>query len=135
MVQIEGSSMKVVRLSDKNFEPASHEDAKHPGVLKKVLLSREDLDPVCGLKMVNYAEIKVGEAFALHYHESLEEVFYILDGKAEITINDETEILEKDMAVLIPRNAQHIMKNIGQVPLKYLAFGASSSDGATVVVS
>lgn len=125
--------MRIVHISQRQFVPASHEDPDKPGVLKKVLFGSEDLDPECGLRMVNYAVIQPGEAFQLHHHETLEEVFYILSGKALIKIDDEEAELGSDMAVVIPRTAKHWMKNIGEEPLVYLAFGASREMGKTVV--
>lgn len=125
--------MKVVHISQKPLIPATHENPDKPGVLKKVLFGKEDLDPECGLRMVNYAVIQPGEAFQLHHHETLEEVFYILSGKALIKVNAEEAELGPEMAVIIPKKSQHWMKNIGTEPLVYLAFGASREVGATVV--
>lgn len=84
------------------------------------------------MKMLNYAVIQPGRSFQLHHHETLEEVFYILKGQAEITIGEETQPISTGMAVLIPRHAPHQMKNTGTEPLEYLAFGAANGDGATV---
>lgn len=125
--------MKLVHISQKPFVPATHEDPDKPGVLKKVLFDAQELDSECGLRMVNYAVIQPGEAFALHHHETLEEVFYILSGRGEITVGSETQEIGPDMAVVIPKQTQHLMKNTGDEPLAYLAFGASREMGATVV--
>lgn len=125
--------MNIIHISQREFVPATHEDPDKPGVMKKVLFGKDDLDPECGLRMVNYAVIQPGEAFQLHHHETLEEVFYILSGKALIRINDEEAELTSEMAVVIPRKAKHWMKNVGSEPLVYLAFGASREMGETVV--
>lgn len=126
--------MHIIHIDQKNFEPATHEDPDKPGVLKKVLFGKNELDPECGLRMVNYAVIQTGEAFQNHYHETMEEVFYILSGKGEITVGDETQEISRDMAVIIPQKSTHVMKNTGRAPLVYLAFGASQQVGPTVVV-
>ena len=148
--------MKIVSIKDKNFVPASHEDPKDPGVVKKVLLGSEDFDPGCQLKMLNYAVIKPGKSFAAHFHQTLEEFFYIISGTAKIkmrTLSDEeidlyssqrksfsdllegieAQILEKETAVLIPSKTVHLMENAGDEDLVYLAVGAASGEGATVV--
>ena len=148
--------MKVVSINDKIFVPASHEDPKDPGVVKKVLLGSEDFDPSCQLKMLNYALIKPGKSFAAHFHQTLEEFFYVTSGKAKIKMKTltaeeidlyinqkksftdlladaESQILEKDTAVLIPPKTIHIMENIGDKDLIYLAVGAASGKGETVV--
>jgi uncharacterized cupin superfamily protein len=125
---------KISSIKSKSFVPASHEDPKNPGVLKKVIFNSNDFDPDCGLKMLNYAVIKPGRSFRLHYHETLEEVFYILEGKAEISINSKTSTLTPHQAVIIPRNSKHKMTNTGKTNLVYLVFGASSGNGATVTL-
>lgn len=124
--------MKLIHISQKQLEPATHEDPKNPGVLKKVLFSTADFDPECGLRMLNYAVMQPGQAFALHSHDTLEEVFYILEGNGEITIGSETQEISSEMAVIVPKQTKHIMKNIGETPLIYLAFGAAQKDGKTV---
>lgn len=125
--------MKLTAVQDHHFVPATHEDPQKPGVLKKVLFNAEDFDPACGLRMLNYAVIQPGESFRSHFHESLEEVFYILTGKGELTIDGETRPISAGMAVIIPKKAVHSMKNVGTDPLEYLAFGASLEIQATVV--
>jgi len=85
------------------------------------------------MRMLNYAIIQPGRSFQLHHHETLAEVFYILKGEGEITVGEETQPISAGMAVLIPRYSPHIMKNVGQQPLEYLAFGAATGEGATVV--
>ena len=148
--------MKVVSTKDKKFVPASHEDPKDPGVVKKVLLGSDDFDPSCQLKMLNYAVIKPGQSFASHFHQTLEEFFYVISGKARIkmkTLTDEeidscinkkesfndllkgvkSQTLEKEEVVLIPPKTIHIMENIGADDLVYLAVGAASGEGETVV--
>lgn len=124
--------MKLIHISEKQFEPATHEDPNKPGVMKKVLFGSKDFDPSCGLRMLNYAVMQPGQSFALHSHDTLEEVFYILEGKGEITIGSETQELGPEMAVIVPKQTKHIMKNIGDIPLVYLAFGAAKEDGKTV---
>ncbi|HYD34584.1 MAG TPA: cupin domain-containing protein [Vitreimonas sp.] len=124
--------MKLVNIKEKPLVPASHENPEDPGVLKKVLFSASDFNPECGLKMLNYAVIQPGRHFELHSHETLEEVFYILEGEGEITVGEETQVIGPEEAVLIPVKTQHIMKNIGDGPLVYLAFGAASDEGRTI---
>jgi mannose-6-phosphate isomerase-like protein (cupin superfamily) len=124
--------MKITTQEEHELVPASHEDPQDPGVLKRVLFNSGDFDQECGLQMLNYAVIEPGREFQLHHHESMEEVFYILSGEGEVTVNEETRPISPGMAVVIPRNAVHLMKNVGTGPLEYLAFGAAQKKGATV---
>ncbi len=124
--------MKVIKASDLNYIPASHENPQDPGVLKKVLARKDDL--IDGLvQMINWALLPVGKAFEAHYHEDMQEVFIILEGTAEIAIDEETATLYKGDAVFIPPRSIHVMKNIGATDVEYLALGISKEGrGKTV---
>ncbi len=124
--------MNIIRGSNLSFEPASHEDPNDPGVLKKILLHREEL--IKGnIQMINWAHMPVGKAFSAHYHESMQEVFIIISGKAEIEIDSQKETLEKGDAVVIPEKAVHIMKNVSTIPVEYIAIGITERQGGKTV--
>lgn len=126
--------MKIIRADKLKFSPASHEPADKPGALKKILISVDNL-PNGRIRMINWAKIPPKKAFANHYHEDLTEVFIILKGRAEITVDQEKAILKRGDAVVIPAKASHIMKNLGAKELVYLALGVSrQGQGKTIVV-
>ncbi len=54
-----------------------------------------------------------------HEHEQ-EEVYYILKGKSEMSINNEKQVMKCVSAVYIPPNAKHSLKNIGKNELQML---------------
>ena len=114
------------------FTPASHEDPHNPGCLKKILYKKDDFQPG-QLQMINWSILPVGKAFANHYHEDLEEIFIIMTGVAEVTVNGETAELCAGDAVLIPVGAPHIMKNIGSEDVFYIAQGISGGKGGKTV--
>ncbi len=130
--------MRVVRGNERDFEAASHEDPSDPGVLKKVLASKADLNPG-RMQMLNWSLLKVGKSFRRHYHEDMQEVFVILAGQARMHIEeaDHTAIvvdLRAGDAILVE---PHIpgMENTGDEDVTYLVFGLSSEmEGQTVVV-
>lgn len=124
--------MKIIRFDDLQFVPASHEDPQNPGVLKKVLLKKEDL--LAGrIEMVNWAKLPVGRSFKPHYHEDMEEVFIILNGQAKIKIGNEEEILNEGDAVIIPMGKIHGMENISQEDVDYIALGVSLEKGGRTI--
>lgn len=126
--------MKVIRFKDISYIPASHEDPQNPGVWKKVLFKKEDFAQG-SLQMINWAKLPIGKAFTKHYHENMEEVFIVLQGRAEITIADEKTELEKGDAVFIPAGKTHQMRNAGSVDVFYMVIGNSqNSAGRTVAV-
>ena len=63
--------MNIVRSGDCVFVPASHEDSEVPGVLKKVLLRKDDF--IDGkVQMLNWALLPVGRSFSPHYHQDMQ---------------------------------------------------------------
>lgn len=60
----------------------------------------------------------------LHYHPIAEETYYILKGKAKITIDEQTLILEPEDAVLIQQNEKHQIFNVGDEDLEFLVICA-----------
>ena len=124
--------MRIIRGSEIDFIPASHEDPKDPGVLKKVLVKRDEL--IQGrIQMINWARMEVGKAFESHYHEDMEEVFVILTGRAEIVVDGERGELEAGDAVLIPVRGVHQMRNMGSEVVEYIALGVSNEQGGKTI--
>lgn len=126
----------ITKVSGENMEflAASHEDQANPGALKKVLFRKDDL--VDGrVQMINWAKIPVGKGFNRHFHEDMEEVFIIVSGKAEIEIDGEKEILEREDAVIVPIGKIHSMRNVGDEEVVYCVVGISTGDdGKTIIV-
>jgi mannose-6-phosphate isomerase-like protein (cupin superfamily) len=128
-------AMKLIRSADLSFLPAGHEDPNSPGVWKKVLFQKADLQ-AGRVQMVNWARLPVGSAFAPHYHEDMQEFFVIVQGTAEITVGAQTAMLGRGDALLIDAREVHVMCNVGEQDVEYLAVGISSGqDGKTVVVA
>jgi mannose-6-phosphate isomerase-like protein (cupin superfamily) len=125
--------MKIVRFDDFAYEPASHENPLSPGVLKKVMLRKADLQSGC-VQMVNWADLPVGKQFAKHYHEDMQEIFILTQGVAKITVDRETGTLNRGDAVVIDACEIHQMQNIGQESVQYLAIGITSGQGGKTVV-
>ena len=57
------------------------------------------------------------EQTRLSIHEG-EEIYYILEGKGEIILNDEVHQVEKDMAVYITPGTKHRARNTGDGVMK-----------------
>ncbi len=124
--------MKIVRFKDLDFIPASHEDPKDPGALKKILLKRDDL-PNGRIQMINWAKIPIGKSFAPHYHESMIEVFIIISGKVRVKIDQEEATLEKGDTVVAFEKQVHEMKNISDEEVDYFAMGVVTGEGGKTI--
>jgi mannose-6-phosphate isomerase-like protein (cupin superfamily) len=125
--------MKIFRLKDMEWIPASHESPQSPSVWKKVLLQKADL--LEGhVQMVNWCRMEPGKAFRAHYHEDMEEVFLILKGQAKILVNGKEAGMAEGEAVVIPLREVHEMENVGGEDLEYLAVGISQGKGGETVL-
>lgn len=124
--------MKIVHFKDLDFIPASHEDPKDPGALKKILLKRDDL-PKGQIQMINWAKIPVGKSFAPHFHESMAEVFIIMTGKVKAKIDNEEEILEKGDLVVAYEGQAHTFENISDEDVNYLTMGVVTGEGGKTI--
>lgn len=120
--------MKIVRFQNLDFVPASHEDPKDPGALKKILLKRDDL-PAGRIQMINWARIPVGKTFKPHYHEKMIEVFIIMNGKVKVKIDSDEAVLEKGDLVIAMEGQVHTMTNLGKEGVDYIAMGIVTSTG------
>ncbi len=126
--------MLVVRASAGEFVPASHEDPNKPGVLKRVIATRDGLlegRP----QMINWVRLPIGSSFRAHYHEDMQEAFIILRGRVVMRIGEtEVELESGDTLIVDPREI-HTMKNICDEEVEYIVVGISlGQNGQTVVV-
>jgi mannose-6-phosphate isomerase-like protein (cupin superfamily) len=125
--------MKFIPFTARRFVPASHENPLSPGVLKKVLIEKGDLQPG-RVQMINWASLAVGKHFARHYHEDMQEIFIVVQGRAEITVGTQTAELHRGDTVVIDAREVHQMRNIGSEEVDYLAIGITSEAGGKTVV-
>lgn len=125
--------MLLIRAADRPFVPAGHEDPQDPGVVKRVLATREELQPGW-VQMVNWARLKSGRRFAPHYHEEMQEIFVILNGQLELDCDGQRVILEAGDAVRIEAREVHTMVNHGSAEVDYLAIGIVGNEGGRTVV-
>ena len=66
------------------------------------------------------ARLPIGGATTPHFHELTEEIYYILQGNAEMTIDDEKRDVGPGDAIAIPPGAVHTILNSGQQELRFL---------------
>jgi mannose-6-phosphate isomerase-like protein (cupin superfamily) len=66
-----------------------------------------------------HALVPVGETSTSH-SLTTSEVYYILSGRGEMHIDEETQIVEPGDAVYIPPNAKQFVHNCGQEPLVFI---------------
>jgi len=64
-------------------------------------------------------ELGLGGNTPFHAHDWEHEVF-VLEGRGEVKINEETYPVKKDTVVFVEPNQEHSFINTGQGPLKFL---------------
>ena len=83
--------------------------------------------------MINWACLLKGKSFAAHFHEDMDEIFIILNGRVRIEIEKEKKVLRKGDLVVIPKKKIHKMTNISSSDVDYLAIGLSLNRGGKTV--
>ena len=100
------------------------------GIDYKLLKGQESFDPAVknfcmkGMLYVAYAMLQEGKAYEAHAHGDHEEVYYVISGKGQMTINGETRSIRDGDAVFIPAGDTHSIANTGEDFLIFLAFSA-----------
>ena len=125
--------MKYIPNDNADFIPASHEDPKNPGVLKRVIATAADLQ-AGQVQMVNWAKLPVGHSFQKHYHEDMQEVFVLLQGSVEMTVETESVSMSAGDSVIVGAREVHQMANVGDSEAEYIVFGVASGEGGQTIV-
>ena len=63
--------------------------------------------------------LEPGKKSKLHKLKS-SEIYYILEGKANLRVDDENLELEKDDSVYVPSNSKQNIENVGEEDLRFL---------------
>lgn len=67
-----------------------------------------------------YAELPVGATVGYHKHQGNDEWYFILDGKATVTIDDETRVIKKGDGILTKSGSSHGINKVKKT-LKFIA--------------
>ena len=75
------------------------------------------------LNGINYSlaqfTLEPGKKSKLHKIKS-SEIYYILEGSGDLTIEEESHLLQKDDSAYVPPNAKQFIENTGKEDLKFL---------------
>lgn len=66
------------------------------------------------------ARLAPGAATTPHYHAVTEEIYYILAGRAKMTLGEETSTVGPGDAIAIPPGQRHTIENTGNEELIFL---------------
>ena len=82
-------------------------------------LLHPDKQPITLRYSLAHATLPIGETSQPHSLKT-SEVYYILTGRGEMHIEDETQLVEPGDAVYIPPNARQFIHNCGNEPLVFI---------------
>lgn len=82
-------------------------------------LLHPDKQPLALRYSLAHATLPVGQTSQSHALKT-SEVYYILSGRGEMHIEDETQLVEPGDAVYIPPNARQFIHNSGNEPLVFI---------------
>lgn len=125
--------MEYIPAAASGFVPASHEDPRHPGVLKRVIADKPMFQSG-HVQMLNWARLPAGSSFRRHYHEDMQEVFVLIRGVVRMTGDALTVEMTPGDTVLVQPGEVHQMHNDGSEDAEYIVFGISSGRGGQTVV-
>ncbi|ENN96756.1 hypothetical protein J422_00526 [Methanocaldococcus villosus KIN24-T80] len=66
------------------------------------------------------AEVPINGKTLLHRHKTSEEIYFILEGKGKMILDNKEFEIEMGDTILIPPNTKHKVINTGDKPLKIL---------------
>jgi len=66
------------------------------------------------------ALVPVGQRTRKHFHKTSEEIYFILEGRGMMEMEEERAEVAAGQAVVIPPTKTHCIENVGDVPLRFL---------------
>lgn len=109
-------------LSDLPDEGVSHD----PAIRKRTLLRKGELGPLC---MFAQSRFEPGQCCAEHAHESMDEVFFVENGRGLIVVDGREVALIPGVCVVVEAGERHALRNDGEETLVLTYFGLQRGDG------
>jgi len=81
-------------------------------------------DFLSGVLWFNDNLVQPDIAIEPHQHEDIEEVYYVLQGRGEMKIEDEEKSVSEGDAIYLPPGKIHTLRNTGTYPLRFVCMGA-----------
>ncbi|MGQ9622585.1 MAG: cupin domain-containing protein [Candidatus Caldatribacteriaceae bacterium] len=82
----------------------------------------EDFDSC--LRFMHETTLPPGASIGLHTHEGNEELYFVIEGKGEMTVDGETAIMEPGDVCLTKSGSSHTFRNIGDTDLRIIVIEA-----------
>lgn len=82
----------------------------------------EDFDSC--LRFLHETTLPPGTSIGLHEHEGNEEIYFVVEGKGEMTVDGETAVMEPGDVCLTKSGSSHTFRNIGNTELRIIVIEA-----------
>src|SRR5262249_39335973 len=66
------------------------------------------------------ARLRPGMSTTPHFHQKTEEIYYILEGRGQMQVGDDTRLVGPNDAIAIPPGQRHQITNTGKGVLRFL---------------
>lgn len=104
------NKMKITHLMDVGCVKTSHGCGE-----KRVLMAKGETET--DVTQVAVTQLKAGECVEEHTHDTMEEMFFVLEGSVAITADGTEEICRKDDFIHIKARTPHSLKALSDVKL------------------
>lgn len=118
---------RIVATDPSAFRPLTAVHAGAGNMAFVGLLNRGAIGPY--FNFFHRGEIPAGSGIGHHFHNTVEEMFVILDGEAQFTVNGRTALLKGPAAVVCRMGDSHALLNTGTGTLQWMNFQAASVPG------
>lgn len=120
---------RVVPTDSSTYRPLTAVHAGAGNMAFAGLLSRGAIGPY--FNFLHRGEIPAGSGIGHHFHNTVDEMFVILNGEAQFTVNGRTARIQGPAAVVCRMGDSHALLNTGTETLQWMNFQASSVAGVT----
>lgn len=118
---------RIVATDASTYRPLTAVHAGAGNMAFTALLNRGAIGP--HFNFFHRGEIPAGSGIGHHFHNTVEEMFVILDGEGQFTVNGRTALLRGPAAVVCRMGDSHALLNTGRETLQWMNFQASSIAG------
>lgn len=105
----------VCRMIHKNLSDIIPQQTSHGCGEKRVLMAKDETET--DVTQVAVTQLKAGECIEEHTHDTMEEMFFVLEGSVAITADGAEEICKKDDFIHIKARTPHSLKALSDVRL------------------
>ena len=71
--------------------------------------------------LITVVDVRPGGSTPVHEHRTVESMYYVMEGRGEVTSGHERTVVGRDTAVYFPAGSAHGIRNVGRTRLRYLS--------------